>query len=117
MIENAGVYPGGPKATGQGLVLTGLSTPNQMKKAVEKGVVAKFQLWDPADMGLIASYLAGEIPLLLQTSSNLVQWGTLPFPPSVGGVTMPRRHARVVAGCNSLPYDLAVEIEGMFEIA
>jgi enamine deaminase RidA (YjgF/YER057c/UK114 family) len=27
------------------------------------------------------------------------------------------RHARVVAGCNSLPYDLAVEIEGMFEIA
>jgi enamine deaminase RidA (YjgF/YER057c/UK114 family) len=27
------------------------------------------------------------------------------------------RHARVVAGCNSLPYDLAIEIEGMFEIA
>ena len=26
------------------------------------------------------------------------------------------RHARFVAGCSSLPYDLAVEIEGMFEI-
>lgn len=26
------------------------------------------------------------------------------------------RHARFVAGCASLPYDLAVEIEGMFEI-
>lgn len=26
------------------------------------------------------------------------------------------RHARFVAGCSSLPYDLAVEIEGIFEI-
>ena len=28
-----------------------------MKKAVEKGVVSSFQLWDPADMGKIAAYL------------------------------------------------------------
>jgi len=27
------------------------------------------------------------------------------------------RHARFVAGCASLPYDLAVEIEGVFEVA
>jgi enamine deaminase RidA (YjgF/YER057c/UK114 family) len=26
------------------------------------------------------------------------------------------RHARFVAGCSSLPFDLAVEIEGMFEL-
>ncbi|MDH3673512.1 MAG: RidA family protein [Gammaproteobacteria bacterium] len=27
------------------------------------------------------------------------------------------RHARFAVGCNNLPYDLAVEIEGIFEIA
>ena len=27
------------------------------------------------------------------------------------------RHARFVVGCSSLPFDLAVEIEGIFEIA
>jgi hypothetical protein len=32
----------------------------------------------------LARYLAGEIPILLQFSSNLVQWATLPFPPSAG---------------------------------
>jgi enamine deaminase RidA (YjgF/YER057c/UK114 family) len=26
------------------------------------------------------------------------------------------RHARFVVGCSSLPFDLAVEIEGMFEV-
>lgn len=60
VLENAGVYPGGPKATGKGVVLTGLSTPNQMKKAVAKGVVASFQLWDPADMGAIAAYIGAK---------------------------------------------------------
>jgi enamine deaminase RidA (YjgF/YER057c/UK114 family) len=28
----------------------------------------------------------------------------------------PGRHARFVVGCSNLPYDLAIEIEGMFEI-
>ncbi len=32
----------------------------------------------------LARYLAGETPVLLQASSNLVQWVTLPFPPDVG---------------------------------
>ncbi|HMS55143.1 MAG TPA: substrate-binding domain-containing protein [Fimbriimonadaceae bacterium] len=58
VLDNSGLYPGGAKATGQGIVLTGLSTPNQMKKFVEKGVVASFQLWDPADMGVIATHIA-----------------------------------------------------------
>lgn len=61
VLENSGLYPGGPKAKGAGIVLTGLSTPNQMKKAVEKGVVASFQLWDPADMAVIAAHLGSEI--------------------------------------------------------
>lgn len=61
VLENAGVYPGGPKVKGTGVVLTGLSTPNQMKKAIEKGVVTSFQLWDPADMGAIAAFLGKEM--------------------------------------------------------
>jgi rhamnose transport system substrate-binding protein len=61
VLENAGAFPGGPNAKNGGIVLTGLSTPNQMKKAVEKGVVASFQLWDPADMGRIAGYIGTQI--------------------------------------------------------
>jgi rhamnose transport system substrate-binding protein len=61
VIENAGVYPGGPKATNGGVVLTGLGMPNEMKKMVDKGVVTSFQLWDPADMGSIAAYLGGQL--------------------------------------------------------
>lgn len=64
VLENAGVYPGGPKATGPGVVLTGLSTPNQMKKAVGKGVVSSFQLWDPADMARIAAFIAAKRPTI-----------------------------------------------------
>lgn len=60
VLETAGVYPGGPKAKGAGVILTGLGMPNDMKSAVEKGVVTKFQLWDPADMGIIASYIASK---------------------------------------------------------
>lgn len=60
-IENAGVYPGGPNAKGGGLVLTGLSTPNQMKGYVEKGVVQSFQLWSPHDMGVLACHMASQI--------------------------------------------------------
>jgi rhamnose transport system substrate-binding protein len=61
VLQNAGVYPGGPKAKGGGVVLTGLGNPNEMREYVENGVVAKFQLWDPADMGRVASYLASQI--------------------------------------------------------
>jgi len=61
VLENSGDYPGGPKAKNGGIILTGLSTPNQLKKAVEKGVVQSFQLWDPANMGVIAAYVAPQI--------------------------------------------------------
>lgn len=60
-LENAGMYPGGPKAKNGGIVLTGLGMPNEMREAVEKGVVAKFQLWDPADMGKIAAYVGPQM--------------------------------------------------------
>lgn len=62
VLENSGRYPGGPKPNP--IVLTGLSTPNQLKKAVEKGVVGSFQLWDPADMGAIAAFIAAKKPEL-----------------------------------------------------
>lgn len=57
-VDIKGVYPGGPNAKGTGLVLTGLSTPNQLKKFVDKGVVTGFQLWSPYDMGWLSCYLA-----------------------------------------------------------
>lgn len=60
-LEIAGAYPGGPNAKGGGLVLTGLSTPNQMKGFVEKGVLQAFQLWSPRDMGYIAAHLANQM--------------------------------------------------------
>ncbi len=38
--------------------VTGLGTPNQMRRFVEDGTVQKFALWDPAQMGYTAGYLA-----------------------------------------------------------
>lgn len=58
VLENSGMYPGGPKAVGGGIHLTGLSTPNQLKKYVSKGVIEAFQLWSPKDMGTLGAYLA-----------------------------------------------------------
>lgn len=60
-LELAGSYPGGPQAKNGGVYLTGLSTPNQMKKALDKGVVKAFQLWVPRDMGYLACNLAYQI--------------------------------------------------------
>jgi rhamnose transport system substrate-binding protein len=57
VLENSGMYPGGKKAVGGGIHLTGLSTPNQLKKFVTNGVIAEFQLWSPKDMGSLAAYL------------------------------------------------------------
>lgn len=61
VLTKQGNYPGGPKATGKGLVLTGLGTPNELKKAVKEGAVQKFQLWDPADIGDVAAFLASQL--------------------------------------------------------
>jgi rhamnose transport system substrate-binding protein len=40
------------------VVLTGLGTPNQMRKYVKDGTVGQFALWNPADLGYLASYAA-----------------------------------------------------------
>jgi rhamnose transport system substrate-binding protein len=56
-VESAGVYPGGKNAKGAGLEVTGLGTPNQMRRFVQSGVVKKFALWSPYDEGYLAAYL------------------------------------------------------------
>lgn len=55
------IAPGAKNAKNGGLVLTGLGTPNELRKAVEAGVVAKFQLWDPADIGIVSAYLGTQL--------------------------------------------------------
>ena len=57
-VESAGVYPGGKNAQGKGLEVTGLGTPNQMRKYIKDGIVKKFALWSPYDEGYLAGNLA-----------------------------------------------------------
>ena len=57
-VESAGVYPGGANAVGEGLEVTGLGTPNQMRRFVEDGIVKAFALWSPYDEGYLSAYLA-----------------------------------------------------------
>ncbi len=40
------------------VMLTGLGTPNQMRDYINDGTVAAFALWNPADLGYLASYAA-----------------------------------------------------------
>ncbi len=40
------------------VALTGLGTPNQMRKYVEDGTVQQFALWDPGKLGYLAYYAA-----------------------------------------------------------
>jgi rhamnose transport system substrate-binding protein len=40
------------------VALTGLGTPNQMRPFVKDGTVRQFALWNPADLGYLASYAA-----------------------------------------------------------
>jgi rhamnose transport system substrate-binding protein len=61
VVERAGVYPGGAHAVGKGLQLTGLSTPNQLKKFVKNGVVTSFQLWAPYNEGYLAAQMGAQI--------------------------------------------------------
>lgn len=63
-VESAGVYPGGPNAVGEGLQVTGLGTPNQMRAFIESGVVEAFALWSPYDEG----YLAGNLAVQIRTN-------------------------------------------------
>lgn len=56
-VESAGVYPGGPNAEGGGVEVTGLGTPNQMRRFVEDDIVQAFALWSPYDEGYLSGYL------------------------------------------------------------
>ena len=40
------------------VMVTGLGTPNQMRKYVEDGTVKAFALWNPEDLGFLAAYAA-----------------------------------------------------------
>ncbi|HEX7301857.1 rhamnose ABC transporter substrate-binding protein [Lentzea sp.] len=41
--------------------LTGLGTPNQMRKFVQDGTVKSFALWDPSKLGYLATYTAAAL--------------------------------------------------------
>jgi rhamnose transport system substrate-binding protein len=41
--------------------LTGLGTPNQMRKFVKDGTVKAFELWDPGKLGELAGYAAAAL--------------------------------------------------------
>jgi len=43
------------------VALTGLGTPNQMRKYVEDGTVQQFALWNPQQLGYLAYYTAAEL--------------------------------------------------------
>ncbi|HXT91274.1 MAG TPA: rhamnose ABC transporter substrate-binding protein, partial [Trebonia sp.] len=43
------------------VALTGLGTPDEMKKYVTDGTVKQFELWNPADLGYLAGYAAVEL--------------------------------------------------------
>ena len=49
-----------PKYRGK-VALTGLGTPDEMKKYVSDGTVQSFELWNPANLGYVAAYAAAEL--------------------------------------------------------
>jgi rhamnose transport system substrate-binding protein len=46
-----------PKYRGK-IKLTGLGTPNSLRKYVKNGTIEGFELWNPADLGYLAAYAA-----------------------------------------------------------
>jgi ABC-type sugar transport system substrate-binding protein len=53
------------------VAVTGLTTPNEMKDYMKAGVVKKFVLWNPIDLGYLAVYVANA-----QVEGNLPKSGT-----------------------------------------
>jgi rhamnose transport system substrate-binding protein len=43
------------------VALTGLGTPNQMREYVDNGTVTAFALWNPGDLGYLATYAAAAL--------------------------------------------------------
>jgi rhamnose transport system substrate-binding protein len=59
-IAAAARYISGSKYKGK-VALTGLGTPDQMRKFVKDGTVKEFELWDPKNLGYLAAYAAGAL--------------------------------------------------------
>ena len=59
-IAAAGRYLSESEFKGQ-VALTGLGTPNQMRPYVEDGTVEAFALWNPGDLGYLATYAAAAL--------------------------------------------------------
>ncbi|MEV5498317.1 rhamnose ABC transporter substrate-binding protein [Nonomuraea fuscirosea] len=59
-VSAAARYISSSKYKGK-VTLTGLGTPNQMRKFVKDGTVAKFALWNPKDLGYLAAYAAAAL--------------------------------------------------------
>ena len=43
------------------VALTGLGTPNQMREYVDNGTVTAFALWNPGDLGYLATFAAAAL--------------------------------------------------------
>lgn len=83
-VESAGVYPGGPNAKNGGVIVYGLGLPNQMSPFFKSGVVTLIDLWDPANMGVVAVNLAkglkdGSIKLGEGNSFDVPSLGKMTF--------------------------------------
>jgi rhamnose transport system substrate-binding protein len=59
-IAAAARYLSDSDAKGE-VALTGLGTPNQMRPYVEDGTVEAFALWNPGDLGYLATYAAAAL--------------------------------------------------------
>jgi rhamnose transport system substrate-binding protein len=59
-IAAAARYLSGSEYKGK-VALTGLGTPNQMRKFVQDGTVEAFELWDPGKLGYLAAYAAAAL--------------------------------------------------------
>ena len=59
-IAAAARYVSASKYKGK-VQVSGLGTPNQMRKFVKDGTVGKFELWNPGDLGYLASYAAAAL--------------------------------------------------------
>lgn len=57
-VEAAGVYPGGANAKGKGVVVTGLGTPNQLRRYIKDNIITAAALWSPSDLGCVSAHLA-----------------------------------------------------------
>jgi len=58
-----------PKYRGK-IALTGLGTPDSLKKFVADGTIQSFELWNPANLGYLAAYAAVELASKAITSAQ-----------------------------------------------